>query len=272
MKSIIVTTDFSAVAENAVKYASEMALSIQADLLILTVAEIPVTYSDVPIILGLEDLMRNTEKDMLALKEDVNLKTKGKLNIITEVGMGSYFNELKTVCERIKPYAVVMGSQGKTAAEHQMFGSHAVYAMKNLEWPLITVPAGISFSSLKKIGLACDLEGELETTQIDEIKKLLNDFNAELHVINTGKPGVYNSDIVFESISLENMLKPVKPNYHFITDKNTDEGIIDFSDEHNIDLLIVLPKRHGLLDKLIHRSHTKQLVLHSHVPVMALHM
>jgi len=33
----------------------------------------------------------------------------------------------------------------------------------------------------------------------------------------------------------------------------------------------VLPKRHGLLDKLIHKSHTKQLVLHSHVPVMAFH-
>ena len=67
------------------------------------------------------------------------------------------------------------------------------------------------------------------------------------------------------------MLVSLKPNYHFITDKDTDEGIIDFAEKNHIDLLIVLPKRHGLLDKLIYKSHTKQLVMHSHVPVMALH-
>ena len=271
MKTILVATDLSQAALDAVNYAADMALSINADLLLLTVAELPVSYSDVPIVLGLEDIMRNTEKEIKKLKEEVKLRTNDKINIETEVGMGGFFNELKQVCERVKPYTVVMGSQGKTAAEHLMFGSHAVHAMKNLEWPLITVPAGSSFSSLKKIGLACDLVDELEATQIDEIKKLVNDFNAELHVINTSKPGVYNPNHVFESITLENMLKPVKPKYHFITDKNTDEGIMRFAEDYSISLLIVLPKRHSLLDKIIHRSHTKRLVLHSHVPVMALH-
>jgi nucleotide-binding universal stress UspA family protein len=50
-----------------------------------------------------------------------------------------------------------------------------------------------------------------------------------------------------------------------------DKGIIDFAEGNELDMLIVLPKRHGLIDSLMHRSHTKQLVLHSHVPVMALH-
>jgi nucleotide-binding universal stress UspA family protein len=70
---------------------------------------------------------------------------------------------------------------------------------------------------------------------------------------------------------MNEMLGPVTPKYHFITSENTDEGIIDFAEKNNIELLIVLPKRHALLDKLLHKSLTKQLVLHSHVPVMALH-
>ena len=62
----------------------------------------------------------------------------------------------------------------------------------------------------------------------------------------------------------------LKPSYHFITNDNTDEGIMDFAEKNSIDLLLVLPKRHSLLDKLISKSHTRQLVLHSHVPVMAI--
>lgn len=271
MKTILVATDLSETAQNAVNYAADMALAINADLLLLTVAELPVSFSDVPILLGLEDVMRNTEKDIKKLGEEVKSRTKGKINIETEVGMGFFYNELKQVCERIKPYTVVMGSQGKTAAEHLLFGSHATRAIKELEWPVITVPPNAEFSSIKKIGLASDLTKVVETTPIDEIKMLVNDFNAELYILNTGKKEVFSGDIVFESGLMQEMAATLKPTFHFIANDNTEEGIIDFVDKNNIDLLIVLPKEHNFLQKLIRKSHSKQLVLHSHAPVMAIH-
>ena len=271
MKTILVATDFSPAALNAANYAADMALSINADMLLLHAYQIPVIYSEVPVAVNLEDMQRNAENEINELKGQLIRKRGGKLNIGTEVRMGVFFNELRTVCERIKPYTVVMGSQGTTAAERLFFGSHTVNAMKHLMWPLITVPPEATFSSVKKIGLACDFDKVADTTPLDEIKMLVNDFNAELHVLNTGKKEVFNPEIVFESGVLEEMLAPVKPNYHFITNQNTDEGIMDFAEKNHIDLLVVLPKRHGLPDKLIHKSHTKQLVLYSHVPIMALH-
>ena len=270
MKTIVVATDFSPAALNAANYAADMALAINADILLLHVYQIPVVYLEVPVV-NEEDMIQEAEKDIIQLKEELAWKRGGKLNIETEVRIGVFFPEMKTVCERINPYTVVIGSQGKTAAERLFFGSHAVYAMKHLMWPLITVPPGAKFSSVKKIGLACDFDKVVDTTSLDEIKMLVNDFNAELHVLNTGKKEVFNPEIVFEAGVLEEMLEPLKPNYHFITNQNTDEGIMDFAEKNHIDLLIVLPKRHGLLDKLIHKSHTKQLVMHSHVSVMALH-
>ena len=112
MKTILVATDFSPAALNAVHYAADMAISIKADLLMLTVVQTPIGYSDLPIVINLEDMLRSTEKDIRQLKEALQLKTNGKINIEAEVGMGSFFSELKSVCERVKPYAVVMGSQG----------------------------------------------------------------------------------------------------------------------------------------------------------------
>ncbi len=271
MKTIIVASDFSVAAANAANYAADLALAINADLLLLNVYQIPVAYLEVPIVVSFEDLQKNAEESLNNLKKELLLSTAGKIKIDIKVEEGVFFEELKKICKTIMPYAVVMGCQGTTASERFFFGSHAVHAMKHLTWPLITVPTGIKFSGIKKIGLACDFNKVQDTTPVDEIKTLINDFKAALHVLNTGKKSDYNPDLVFQSGLLQEMLANLKPKYHFITDENIDEGILNFTEKNNINLLITLPKRHSLPDKLIHKSHTKHFVLHSHVPVMALH-
>lgn len=271
MKTILVATDFSSAALNASNYAAAMASTIQADILLLHVYNLPVNYNEIPVAMNVEVLQQDAENKMNRLKEQLIQKADGKINVTTEIKMGLFFPELKTVCEKIKPYAVITGSQGTTAAERLLLGSHAVQAMKHLEWPLITVPPGFIFSSIKKIGFACDFEKVVDTVPVDEIKKLVNDFNASLHILNTGKRKEFKPELVFESGLVQEMLGNLKPEYHFITSDNTDEAILDFAEKNKIDLLVVLPKRHGLLDKLVHKSHTKRFVLHSHVPVMALH-
>jgi nucleotide-binding universal stress UspA family protein len=272
MKTILVTTDFSPAANNAAHYAADMAAAIKAEIFLLHIYQLPVVYSEIPVAVTIDDMRNDAEINISQLKEQLKQKHAGvNLPIQTEVREGVFFQELKTVCENIKPYAVVMGSQGTTAAERLLFGGHTVYAMKHLMWPIITVPPEANFLTVKKIGLTCDFNKVADTTPFDEIKKLVMDFNAELHVLNTGKKEVYNPDIVFQSGVLQEMLQPLNPKYHFIANDNTDEGIMDFAENNDIDLLVVLPKRHNLMDKLTHKSHTKQLVLHSHVPVMAFH-
>jgi nucleotide-binding universal stress UspA family protein len=184
---------------------------------------------------------------------------------------GTFINELESVCEDIKPFAVVMGSQGSSASSYRLFGSQSVNTMRQIKWPVIAVPRGAKFGDVRKIGLACDFENVVEKTPIDEIKKLVNNFNAELHVLNTRKKQEQDPQMVFESGLLMEMLTPLSHEYHFITNENIDQGIMDFCEKNNMDLLVVMPGRHNLLDKLIHKSHTKNLVIHSHVPLMALH-
>ena len=164
-----------------------------------------------------------------------------------------------------------MGSQGTSGSDRLFVGSETIQAMKKLEGTLITVPPGAKFSSIKRIGLACDLEKEIDDTLIHEIKKLVADFNAELHIINAGKSRHHKPGVVFESVTLEIQLSPIKPKYHFITAENTDAGIIDYADMYEIDLLITLPKSRSLLELLKQKRVSKKLILRSHIPVMSLH-
>lgn len=269
MKNIIVATDFSDVSLNAAKYAADMARQINAKLLLLHINEIVIPYGEVALMIGPDN--KKAELEMDHFRNKLSTLESEELLIEKEVRMGIFIDELKNVCESVMPYAVVMGSVGLSAGERLLFGSHAILAMNHLSWPLITVPPDVTFSNINKIALACDFKDVVDTVPVDEIKTIVHDFKAELHVINTGKKNFFDEELIFQSGLFQEMMIDPKPLYHFIKSPDVDEGILELAEKLKIDLLIVLPKRHGLMGKLIHRSQSKQFVLHSHVPVMAIH-
>jgi nucleotide-binding universal stress UspA family protein len=271
MKTILVATDFSPAADNAIKYASEMAVFLKADLALLHIFQIQISYNDSSAPVDVVAIQQSLEKEMDNLRNELQKKTNGKINITTNVREGAFFDELKSVCERYKPYIVVMGSQGTSATDRFFFGGHTIHAMKNLMWPLITVPPNSNFEPYKKIGLACDFDHVTDSIPVDEITRLVTDFDTKLLVLNTAKKKEFNPEMIYESGLVQEMLLDLKPVYHFITSPDVDEGIMNFAEKNDIDLLIVLPKHHTLPEKLMHKSHTKQLVLYSPIPVMALH-
>lgn len=270
-KIILVATDFSPAALNAAIYAADMALAINASIRLLHIFQIPTLYFEMPVIPNEYELGLEAGKAMTQLKQELINSTGDRISIEGEVIPGHFFEQLQESCNHINPWMVVIGSQGKSAAERLLFGSHATYAMQHLNRPLMTIPPQACFTNIKKIGLACDFENTNLSIPFNDLKLLVEIFNAELHILNTGKPGVFDPAIVFQSGLMEEKIRPLKPQYHFIAGNDIDESILHFAEKNEIGLLVLLPKRHGLFERLTHKSHTNQMVLHSHVPVMAIH-
>lgn len=271
MNTILVATDFSAASVNAAVYAADMAQAISKQLLLLHINSIPVTWAQIPVTTNDTSMVEDATVEMSRLKERLEQGREGKLVIETEVKSGAFFPELQAVCDRVKPYTVIMGSQGTTAAERFLFGGHTVYAMQHLQWPLITVPPDAKYLYVRRIGLACDMENVEALTPVETITGLVKDFEAALHVLNVGKETELAPDLVYESGVLSELLKEAAPQYHFIAHNDTNKALIEFVENYHIHLLVVLPRQHALTDKLLHKSHTKELVLNCNVPVMALH-
>lgn len=271
MKTIVLATDFSPAALNACNYAADMAKAINANLLLVNIPDVPKYFTDAPPLISPNEILLSAEESLDNLQSGLERKTGKTINIKTEVRIGVFFTELQKLCDEVHPFAVVMGSQGKTNTERIFFGSNSVFAMKRLNWPLLAIPIGAKFSGIKKIGLACDFEKVPDTVPVDEIEIFTRSFNADLFVLNTGTTTKHDPEMIFQSGLAQVMFEGMHPKYEFISNEDIDEGIIDFCEKNNIDMLIIVPRRHTLSEKLIHKSHTKQMVLHSHVPVMALH-
>jgi nucleotide-binding universal stress UspA family protein len=166
-----------------------------------------------------------------------------------------------------------MGAESTRAFERFLLGGKTISAVKQLDWPLIVVPPDVKFTTIKKIGLACDFKNVVETIPIKEIKNLVNEFDAELYVLHVSDEigDRINTETVEESASLQDLIGELKPKYHFIAGTDVEKGIIGFAENNKLDLLIIIPKKHDLVSKMFVQSFSKRLVLHSHVAVMAIH-
>jgi nucleotide-binding universal stress UspA family protein len=166
-----------------------------------------------------------------------------------------------------------MGTRGHSAVEKALFGSNALSVIKHLTWPVICVPIGKEYGmGIKQVGLACDFREVLETTPVSVIKTFVRELKAELHVLNVDPENNHVKDNTHtQVVLLKTALEDVNPLYHFINNKDVEDGINEFAENNNLDLVIAIPKKHKLMEGLFRKSSTKQLVFESHVPVMCVH-
>lgn len=275
MKTIIAPVDFSAISLNAVKYAADLACVIGTDLSLVHVCGIPVSFSEVPMpAFTMEEFIADAEEKLDELKETLMVRTGERIKINTIIRQGDIVSEIDAYCQSVHPYAVVMGTESSGALGRLMQGGgKTISAIKKLSWPIIVVPPDVKFASLRKICLACDFKKVNETIPVTEIKNLVTEFDAEFHVLHvandTEKPFI--TEPVDESGWLNDILGGLHPVYHFIGGADTEKSISEFAEKNNFDLLIIIPKKHSLIDRLFLNSHSKRLVLQTHVPVMAIH-
>src|SRR5687767_7561987 len=274
MKTIIVPTDFSPASTTAMNYAADMALATHASLLLFHVYQVPVSMTEVPVVVvSSEELKKSSSEKLEEVKKGVEHITSGSLKVYTESTMGNVVDELEELCKKIQPFAVIMGSRGSSGIERVLFGSTTLTAIRHLTWPVIVVPPGTEYGTgIKKIGFACDFRQVIQTTPTHIIKQFAREFNAELHVLNVDYDNRhFKSETPEQSLLLHTLLEDVNPEYHFIKNIDVEDGINLFAETNNLDLVITIPKKHKLLEGIFRPASTRQLVFHSHIPVMCIH-
>lgn len=274
MKTIILATDFSTVAHNAMTYGVELAKSIGHSVTLVHVYQVPVAFTDGPLVMvSLDDLRSAAEKQLEQIKSDLRRVHGKELKIYSEAILGNVVEETQKLAEKLDPFAVVMGATGLTGAQRVLFGSTTLQAVRQLTYPVIVVPEGKTFGhGIRKIGLACDFREVVDTTPTRFIQQFQKTFQAELHVINVDfENRQFRSDTPEQSLMLHTLLEGLKPVYHFIEEADIEAGLNRFAEENNLDLLITIPKKHRFIESIFKRSATKQLLKEARVPVVGIH-
>ena len=270
---IIVPTDFSAASINASEYAADFAMATHATLKLVHIWRYPLNL-EVPVTAGfIDQLILDATNNVEEAKQNLLFNSGGKLSITAEVRQGFFLNELQLMCENQPHALIVMGAHVTSATERVIFGSTILTAVRNLSCPLIIVPNGTRFTGIHTAGLACDLRDALHTVHAEDLKHVFNEFHPQLNIlhVSTKAHGMLDDEEIRGTHWLKETLKLFNPSFHYMQEENISEAIKEFAEKNNIDLLIIIPKKHGMFNRLLHKSQSKQMIVNTHTPILSIH-
>lgn len=274
MNKILVPTDFSDTAENAVNYAINMANFFSANLILLHVNQIPISTPE----FGIAAYnFAEVKKDSLDTLNEKALKIKKEYPQISEV---ECFSEIGDSSDLIAEFSknhnvdiVVMGNSGHGSKfKKNIFGSTSVTVAKKIAVPLMIVPPEVKYKAINNMAYACVYDEQIETsTSLMKVRSLNNEFNSLLSVLHViPENHLINEKEANIDVYVENKLSTTEHRTYILTENNVSVGILDFVKDHNMDMIVVEPQKHSLFHSLFHSSVTNELAFFSTVPVLTI--
>nr|WP_295868619.1 universal stress protein [uncultured Chitinophaga sp.] len=276
MKTILVPTDFSDTAYNAATYALAMAPQLNVDRIVLYHAyELIVPIPDVPTAIPMvnpDDLRIASQEGLDKMQKELTQLAGAGVSIVTRADNTLLAATIDDVVKQEEAALIIMGITGGSKVEEILVGSNTIDVVKHTSCPVLIVPGKATFKGITKIVFACDLRQVADTTPIAPLKKLLAAFHAELHVINIDHESRhFSTDTPFETLMLDTLLEDYKPEYHFVDNPDVVQGITEFAESIQADLILTIPKKHGLFERIFKRSNTAKLAYQTHIPLLTIH-
>jgi len=272
MKSIVIPVNFSACSNNAARYAADLAQAIRAELHLVHVIEIPMTSADMVMTEALyQEMVESSSNSLKELQFELQKQTYNSIKVETRIEVGSVTGKIKELCQEIQPYAVVLGATGPTL-EKFLAGSPVSSLLHSLNYPVLVVPAGVSFHQFRRVLLACDLDdiGSGIPLSLPLLKDLRQFFGSRFDIVTVETSSVLSEEQkTFKYEGWKDQLKDLYPEIHYVRNSKVEDGIQEYLGKHEADLVMVFPKKHGFFE--FHTSQSKKFTKHSTIPVMSLH-
>ncbi len=276
METILLPTDFSEAAKNALHYAMGFARQTGIRKIILFNAYQPSPVSD-PVLNSIdfyeiEAFKKISEENLEKLKAEINLAGEQPFSVECIGEFNSVLGGIRSVIDRMPIDLIILGLSQPGGMDELLGGNNGLHIAKQSPIPVIAVPLHAGFVPIQKILLACDLKEVIETTPVSNIKALLDKTGAKLflfhetHADKRSTPGM-----PFEGLMLNTLFQAYQPEFTFSENADFGSAVNEIAAENGIDLVINIPKKYGILSELFRHSHTRNLLLHAKLPVMLVH-
>ena len=265
MNKLLVPTDFSDNAENALNYAIELANHFEGKIYLLSVFQ---AHSPAGSMKNIERFLKEENESQLS-----RLDKKYRNTILRESGLETFTINGQTV-STISGFAdshnidlIIMGTQGSSGLKEIFIGSTTVGVIKKANKPILAIPNGFAFKPFQKIVLALD---ECETFPKEQIAPLLSiakSYKSEILVYHIVEPG--------ESEGISPSIEEYLEGYNFSIHQNVgisdiNEGINAFVERNEADLLCMITRKRRFLGGIFNPSVTTKEAFDSPVPLLVL--
>ena len=279
MKKILIPTDLSSNASNAISYAFQLFRNSNVQFYILHVDHpiidmptssiefmSPTTYPD------LVSQKKMVEKQIFKIIEKLNSKD-DNFNYEIENEIGFAGDVIVSKAKELNCDLIIMGTKGATGLSQFFIGSVTASVIRKSAVSVLAIPENFTFEKLEKIVFATDYEGISNKKTLQPLFEIARTFDAKVmmfHAIEAKEPiAAYIEEL--QVWKAEKNFHHVRHTNSIASCENIPDGILDFAGENEADLIAIIPHTYNFFENLLHKSVSKQIAFESKTPILALH-
>jgi nucleotide-binding universal stress UspA family protein len=269
---ILVPTDFSELSMEALEYASRIAGIVKADLLLLHAAEADALKSG-----GRERLQQELNDQVAALRSLQGLDP--TMQVHTLLQSGKVPAQIAATASREDVDLVVMGTRGQRGNNpitRYFLDSNAKRTVEECRVPVLTLRQKPNPFHLRNILLPLDLT-ERTDRKVDLAINLAKLFDARLRLVAVAHfmETLQRKDVrLLDAMDFQReriRSTGVDVSTEIIRHDNVGDSVVQYAEEIEADLILILTARENRLDHLLMGSRAGRVIDHALRPVLSLH-
>jgi len=265
MKEITIPIDFSSGAMNALNFAKNIASYTNASLNLVHCYYPSPIKNRSQVDPQLEITRRqalDSFKDKFALKNKKENKSIKQLN--TKFLVGFPGEELVTVSKITD--IIIMGSNGANNAK-SLLGSVSTDLCANSHCPVIIVPPDAKYTVLNKL-IFCSGHQSVDIQSLNELVSFVMPFSPKIEVVHVDDGSQYDESDIMKKLA--SLYLPDKISYRVLKGKSVATTLMEYGKVQNADMMILNKTSRGFIEKMLHPSITKKLIVNTNIPTLIL--
>lgn len=278
MKNILIPTDFSENAWNAITYGLELFNKTSCTFYLVNVHPIaaysggePAMYVS-PQLLEDSILKENKAKMNHLLKRVEHLPINTRHTFKTEVSYGFFTDHIKKEVIDKNIDLIMMGTKGATGLKAISMGSNTGDVITKVPCAVLAVPENAKYSRPKEIGFPTDFQLGYNWKVMQNLKELIITNNSAIRFLYVSS----NEERLSEQQQknrqfLEDYFTDIEISFHTLTGKKLDETIQNFIECRDLDMIVMVAKHLNFIERILFRPTVEKVSYHTTIPFLVLH-
>jgi nucleotide-binding universal stress UspA family protein len=261
MKNILVPVGSHFNALNTLQYAIDFAEAVEAKIYLVHVYSSPKISGNV---LNVDQIMERDSKE--TLKDHLDNVNSKNVEIVTSTLKGhSVIDTLKQLNKLLNIDLIIAATKNDGADETVFLGKITGSIIKDSKVPVLIIPAKVKFKPIEKILMTIKSGSIKSVSTLDLLVKIQNTFNSKINLLQVKTPKLDAKDL-----ELNDMLKGLIDKHIPTTNASVYQGVLQFLNVENPDMLCVIRRKRGFFKKLWEDDRVKKIDFNSNIPLLVL--
>lgn len=276
MLNILVPTDFSDNAFNAIRYAMELFKYEKCQFLVVNAFADDVYENTMELTRDFfeeykEKCKEATERALQkVVAEMLRISPNPRHNYEYEAIFGSLVDVANDKSTLLNADCIVMGTKGKTDARDITFGSQTLQVIKYVKCPVLAVPNNYRGIVPERMLFATDYQIPYKRRELKLVHTLVRNYCAAIHFLHISSSKKLSHRQQDNKQFLEETIPEGQDAFINADDGDIEKAINHFIATEKTDLLVMVNNRHSYMESLLYSSTIERLGLKIDIPFLVL--